>query len=401
MNRAFRMVTLAGLGLIGAGAASAQDALCAGQPTGRWAGGSAEGSDVATAAVPFDMSTFVPVDARAVTNFTLSAPASVRFEAKGTFAGDPIGWLYDEAGNEIANSDDGGADLAVRGEVDLVPGNYCFAVGNVDSGLLPVEIRVGRTDQEALTVAASEAPLASGETCAQISNQMEASLAPGWNSSIPVSSDVAVWFDLAEPQMLTIEAEGNNNDPLLNLQNEAGETLEQNDDHTGLNARIDRLSPLEPGRYCVVVSTYEEDGSSVDVSIRTLDRAEIERARIESGQISPMAGSDIPVAELGTLAGRIAYEMTIEEAYGWVAFEVDQSSLAMIDALALDGSDPQIALFDDAGREIARNDDRGDGDYSSRVVESLAPGRYLLGLSSVNAASEMTRIIIDQYVRVR
>lgn len=404
MSNALKGIAILSLGSLAPLAASAQDAaVCSGVPEGRWVGADAAQSDVATADAPFDVTTFVPVGGgAAVSQFTLSAPAQIRYEAKGSFGGDPIAWLYDAAGNEVSMNDDGAVDFAVRAETDLTPGDYCLKVADVNNGLLPVEIRIGRSDQEALTESVDQATYAGGSRCENAEESLEISLDAGsYAESFPVGRDVGLWFDLAEPRSLTIEAIGQGNDPLLYLEDADGNYISENDDSDGLDARIDLYAPLQPGRYCAVVSTYEEDGSIVDVSIQTLDEQEAMINQIRSGAMSPLAGSDYPMIDLGVLNGRIVRDINIQNDYGWFSLDVEIPSLVRIDALIVDGSDPTMVLFDDAGRELARNDDWDGGDFSSRVLEELMPGTYMVGVSSVNGASERSRLVVDQFVRVK
>lgn len=402
MRKEFIVMAAMAAGATLPAAAFAQDAICAGVPAGRWVADNPAASDLSAAQSAYDVTTFVPAGGgAAVSQFTLSSPATVRYEAKGSFGGDPIAWLYDTAGNEVSMNDDGAVDFGVRAEVDLAPGSYCLKVADVNNGLLPVEIRIGRADHEAMLESVDEMTYGGGGRCSNAGDTFEADLGGGeFRQTVSVGRDVAVWFTLSETTGVTIEGIGHDNDPLLYLEDAQGNHLAENDDYNGLDARIDMYAPMQPGRYCVAVATYSEDGSNVDVVIRTLDPEEAARAQIASGAVSPLPGSGYPVVPLGVLDGRIVQETVMSGDYMWLSLEVRQPSMVRIDALVVDGSDPQLALFDDAGREIMRNDDWSGVDYSARIIEELMPGTYMIGLNSVSGSSERTRLVIDQFVRV-
>lgn len=380
-------------------AAAAQDAVCQGVASGGWIGGSAGQSDISTASMALDTNSFVPVGGEVVSLFTLSTPASIRYEARASFSGDPIASLFDESGAEISFNDDGAMDYGVYAEVDLDAGFYCLSVADVRGGLLPVDIRIGRVDHEAMQTPVDDMIYGSG--CFEIAGgSPDIDLTGTFTRDIAVSQMEAVTFTLTEPRALTLTAIGHSNDPLLAIESETDGYVAENDDMMGLDSRIDLSNPLMPGRYCVSVDTYEQNGSMVTLEIKPLDLDELRLQQINAGQASPMIGGNHPITDLGTLTGRMLREIVIGNDMTWFSVAVDSDSVILVDALSVNGSDPIAVMFDDVGRELAWNDDYGT-DYSARVMAPVSAGTYLIGIANYNAVPEQSRLIFELYERRR
>lgn len=380
-------------------AAAAQDAVCQGVAAGAWIGGSAEQSDISTTGAALDTNSFVPVGGEVVSLFTLSSPATIRYEARGSFGGDPIAYLYNQAGAEVSFNDDGATDFGVYAMADLAAGSYCLSVGDVNGGLLPVDIRIGRAEHEALQTPVDD--MVQGGSCFEIAGGApDIDVSAPYTRDFSVSGMEAVTFTLTEPKTLTLMATGNMNDPLLAIESESQGYIAENDDMVGLDARIDLSSPLAPGRYCVSVDTYEQDGTTVELQIKPLDLNELRLQQINSGEASPLIGGDHPITDLGLLGGRVVRDAMIEGDMTWFSVSVATDSVILVDSLAVDGSDPTSVMFDDAGRELARNDDFG-ADYSSRLIAPVSAGSYLIGVANYNEVPAQTRMIIDVYIRQR
>lgn len=378
--------------------AAAQDVACQGLDDSSWIAGAQDASDVATAAEALEANSFVPLGGFSNTRFTLSQDAMVRYEVRGSFGGDPIAYLYNESGEQVDMNDDGAVDYGVLSEVSLPAGNYCLAVQNVENGLLPVDIRIGRTEHEPMQQ--SVADVAPGMGCFELDDLEEVDVSAPFTREFEIFGQAGVTFTLTEPMSLTLNAIGQGNDPLLSLESEDTGLVDENDDMVGLDARLDMADPLPAGRYCVGVDTYEQNGSGVTLEIKPLDLEELKVQRINAGEISPLPGSGHPITDLGTLNGRIIRDVEIGADFTWFSISVDSESMILVESMVVNDSDPTSVLFDEVGRELDRNDDFGT-DYGSRVLSPVSAGTYLLGIGSVNETTEQTRVIIDQYVRVR
>ena len=142
-------LTLATATLAMASPALAQD-IC-GFSDGQWIGGSEAGSDITTTGAYQEQMALVLGGNQYVSLFTLSATTDVRVEAEGRGAGDPLLELLDSTGSILMSDDDSGGNSAARAETQLDAGTYCVAVKSYDGAPLTAFVRVGRSEQEALT----------------------------------------------------------------------------------------------------------------------------------------------------------------------------------------------------------------------------------------------------------
>lgn len=216
---------------------------------------------------------------------------------------------------------------------------------------------------------------------------------------LDITEPRALWFDMPAGSGVLADLTGNGNDPLMALFDENGEPLAESDDADGLNAQFEVASPAGGGRVCLRVDTYENDGSSVSLRLESRDAAQIAMAGVLSGEISPLPGSDVPVEDLGTLPATVLRELDLTLDHQWLSFDLDQHGLTVIEVLQIGDADPKAVLFDEAGRELGRNDDKASGTLDARIIEKLPAGRYFLGIGSVEDNLGRVRLVIEQYDR--
>ena len=133
-----------------------------------WMAGDQVSSDVMAAAAPFDQSGLtVPPNGSVLSAFSVTSPGEVRVEALPQPGGDTVIELYAADGRLITTDDDGGGNLASRAETFLDPGTYCLLTRGFGGGAFVADVRVGRTEMEALTqgIAAGTGFFAGVETC--------------------------------------------------------------------------------------------------------------------------------------------------------------------------------------------------------------------------------------------
>lgn len=396
-----------------AGAASAQ-ALCAGAGEGgQWIGGSEGASDIATADVYREQMALVLAGNQYVSLFSLSDPASVRIEAAGRGAGDPLIDVIDASGNIIASDDDSGGEGASRAELDLDAGTYCVAVSSYDGAPMTAFVRVGTTDQEPLTAGTGQTSTTgvmttgddtdgdgtmtgggSCETAADLGSLGDISL------SASGSADETPYyrFTLDTTQAVTVRAENEVADPIITLLDEAEGFIAENDDFDGLNSQIDVADPLAPGTYCIQVGALSDTAAPIDVSVSIYDAEAALQDLYASGETPPPMDGSVPITDLGTLQNRLREDAMISGEASWFSIAIDSPGLVIMEAIDGSGSgDPFVRVFDDLGRLVTLNDDYGEG-YDSLVAIRASAGTYLISVVQVDdVSSALTRMVFEKF----
>lgn len=434
MQRAL-MAGTAGLALA-ASAAAAQDFCGGASANGQWIGGAEGASDVSTAAAPMEQMALVLMQNEYVALFSVSAPTAVRVEAQGRGSGDPVIDLRDEAGSIVVSDDDSGGNGASRAETQLQPGRYCLSVRSFDGSPLTGFVRVGRTEQEALTAglagpATPTEPAGPAEPpepaepatdptqpfdpnsngicdAATIDRYVGAGggaidgeLDAGASGTAP-ADEVDTWaFTLAAPAAVSIVAENPDADPLVTLYDEFGSYLAENDDYDGLNARIDMMSPLQPGTYCIATQALSNAGLPITVTVSRYDAQAAQAGLYERGEAAPPLDGSYPVTALGPLASRLRQDVTSSDVTTWYSFDVSEPGVVVIEAVTNGMGDPTLVLFDDFGRQVAYNDDNGET-LDSLLVARVQPGTYVAGVRQLGEGSQaLTRMLFERYVPAR
>lgn len=278
---------LAGL----AGPAAAQGISCGGVGDGApWLGQTRAGSDIAAARGPLALGAVdVPPGTRFAALFTLGAPMALRLEAAPVdAAGDTVLELFDATGRLVVVDDDSGGGLASRAEPDLPAGEYCLAVTGFGGAGVRADLQVSRLEMAALTpglaggFAGTEgsAPFVGVQPCLPSTpavtlgqGPVDAQLAQGLRAVETAAVAPYYRFTLGSAQSLTVRAENPAADPYIYVFDASGALLAENDDHDGLDSRIDFATPLPAGEYCIGVRALSDPDLPVTLTLGAPMRA--------------------------------------------------------------------------------------------------------------------------------
>lgn len=413
---------LAATALAGAAApAVAQSGLCGGVgENGQWIGGSEQASDISTASSYLEQMALVLLGNEYVALFNVTSPTSVRVEAAGRGGGDPVIDLRDAGGSIILSDDDSGGEGNSRGEMMLQPGTYCLSMTSYDGSPMTGFVRVGRAEQEALTVGTGQptppppppnndgnesmpAPVGGG-LCGPGSRDLAGGAidtmlgGDGVSGTASVDEVVSWGFTLAAPTAISITAENPSADPLITLYDSDGNYLAENDDFDGLNSRIDMTSPIAAGSYCIDTEALSDSSLPITVSVLGYDPNAALISQYELGEASPPLDGSYPITSLGPLGNRVRQDINITDVMTWISFDIDQSGLVVVEAVSNGIGDPVMVLYDDFGRLVAENDDYG-GDLDPLVAARVTNGTYLVGVRQFNdGETGPVRILFERYV---
>jgi len=375
----------------------AQDDFCAGVGAdGIWIGDSAENSNISMADTYREQMALLLGGNQYVSLFTVSDPTDVRIEAEGRGSGDPIIDVFDQNGSVVISDDDSGGNAASRAETTLGAGTYCVAMRSYDGGPMTAFVRVGRQDHEALTDGAdTEMPLAAG-SC------QEAPDLGGLGASATASvNETPFWrFTLDAPSAITLMAENEDADPVLMLYGENDELIAENDDFDGLNSRINVTTPLAAGTYCLEVAALDDNDAPIDVSISAYDAEAALQALYNSGEVAPPLDGSIEIIDLGVLESRLRQDLQVTTEVSWFSLNMSAPGLLLIEAIGGAETDPWLVVFDDLGREVAMNDDYGDG-FDSFVAARVQDGTYIIGVRQYDGGQGLVRLLAERYVRAQ
>lgn len=382
---------------------AAQDALCGGAGTGgQWIGGSEATSDIATADTFGEQMALVLDGNRFVGLFSLGTATDVRIEAAGRGNGDPTLTLLGPDGNEVATDDDSGGNGAARIDMPLDPGTYCAVVRSFDDAPMTAFVRVGRSEMEPLTpgMTESRADLPAADRVAACTAATDIGTLVTEPLSYQGSANDAGFtrFTLAAPTAISITADNVNADPSIVLLDAKGETLAENDDFDGLNARIDMNTPLDAGTYCIVLEAISDSTAPIDVGISTYDPASALASLYDQGEAAPPMDGSVAITDLGPLPSRTRHDLQVSGDTQWFSLTLDTPGLLLVEALSSGGDgDPWLVLYDDLGREVARDDDGGDS-TDARLTGRVMAGNYLVGVRQVGNRSGFVRLLMERYI---
>ena len=386
-----------------AGPLAAQGTLCGGDGDGgQWLAGSQAAGDIATAESFAEQMALVLNGNRFVGLFSLSAPADIRLEAAGRGNGDPTLTLLGPDGTEIATDDDSGGNGASRIEMPLDPGTYCAVVRSFDDSPMTAFVRVGQADMEALTPGMTEGP--SDMPAADMAEGCAAATVLGTLGTDPLTYQGSAQdagfarFTLDAATAISVTADNVDADPKIALLDAAGEQLAENDDFDGLNARIDMGTPLDAGTYCVVLEAISDRTAPIDVGISVFDPAAALATLYDQGEAAPPLDGSVATTDLGPLANRSRRDLQVDGKVKWFTVTLDSPGLLLVEALASGGDgDPWLVMYDDLGREIARDDDGGDN-TDARLTGRTMAGTYLIGVRQVGNRSGFVRLLMERFV---
>ncbi len=383
-----------------AGTAQAQD-YCGGAGTdGQWIGGSEAASDISTADAYREQMALVLSGNQHVSLFSLSAPTDVRVEAAGRGNGDPAFDLFDADGNIVVSDDDSGGNGAARAELSLQPGTYCLNMASYDGAPMTAFVRIGRSDQEALTTGAGTgstgSPPAVSGSCGDaaplgtldgpLTGTGSANATPFWG------------FSLAAPTPITVTAANEAADTVITLFDANNTVLGENDDFNGLDSQLDFTDGLPAGDYCLQVAALDDGDAPVDVAVSVYDPQAAIAALYASGEAAPPLDGTIAITDLGTLSNRLRRDEQVTDTATWFSFTVSDPGLVLIEAIgAGSGVDPWIALYDDLGRQIEINDDSAGG-LDSMIAARISNGGFLLAVKQLDSGRGTVRLLMERYV---
>ncbi|MDO5622581.1 MAG: hypothetical protein Q4G24_14060 [Paracoccus sp. (in: a-proteobacteria)] len=388
--------------------------LCGDYAARSWVNGTAEESDVSTAADPLRLSLSLGTGATTVTAFRVSAEAeeTLRIEAAPTGPrgdGDPKVRLLDSEGNIFGENDDAGeGTLNARVETPLEPGDYCVIVDAVgEYGMAMGELQIARASQPALfdlpdpaTLGAedgggnSNIPACTADTQAGllIEGDLNMALDNAGRAGTPVQQQVNLTgteaylrFTLDAPAALTLRAQNTALDPVMALFDAEGRQLGYNDDdRDSLNARLDMMEPLPAGEYCIGVRSIGHEPGAVTVSVDAFDEVAMLREAYDRAEMAPpMDGSvAIQAVEADT---RAETTILVGKSARWFSFDVERRAAYAINAIGGGVSDPRLRLFNAQGVAVGDVDDSNDS-LDAEMVVVLAPGKYRLAV--MNSSSD-------------
>ncbi|SHF51218.1 hypothetical protein SAMN05444339_10772 [Loktanella atrilutea] len=368
-----------------------------------WLGGSEESSDVATRDTFVEQMALVLNANTFVGRFTLSAPHDIRVEAAGRANGDPTLTLFAEDGSQVATDDDSGGNGAARIETALETGSYCAVVRSFDDSPMTAFVRVGRQDMEPLTPgmdtpAAATEPADVTNSCVEAPDLGTMTDAPLQNSG-SAQEVPFIRFTLDAPAQITVTAENAEADPKLILTGPDGGTIGENDDYEGLNARLDVSTDLPPGTYCIALQAIGDSSLPIDVAVSVFDPIAALADLYARGEAAPPLDGSVAVTDLGTLPSQLIKDLRVGSDAEWFSLTLDASGLLLVEAIAAgSGGDPWLVLFDSLGRQIAQNDDEGQG-TDARVTARVQAGTYVIGVKQVGDQTGFVRLLAERYVK--
>lgn len=381
-------LSLLPLGLLGglAAPAAAQDGpiLCSGQPA-RWLGDTAGASDISIAAAPLRQDLTAQNGSGAHVAFRVGADRQLlRIEAEARSSGDPSLRLETPEGDLLAENDDAAGTLSSRIEESVGPGDYCLRLVPVGTPPLTATVQVATLDMPALLTLPEEVAL---EDCTSDTPSQPLAQGP-LEAALPLSVRLDgarhyLRFTLSERQALTLRAVGDGVDPTMTLYDGNGARLAQNDDADGLNARLDFVTGLAPGAYCLGVAPVSPGSGTITLSAEAVNRDAFLRGAWRRGEVAPALGGDHPMQEIDL--ARDAQTVVLQDGSAqWLSFAVARPTMLIVSAYgALVGVDSRLALFGPDGAVVAQNDDI-EGGLDARVGPVLLePGRYRLAVTDV------------------
>lgn len=379
-----------------------------------WIAGTAEGSDLALAEGPLVIDTQTGGDGQSLFAFRVGGDEalSLRIEAIAPNGGDPVIELQQADGYSLETNDDAGGSLNSRIARALLPGDYCVSLNTMSGEGFAARLQVATADQAPLFQDVGPSAIANCTADTPkidlVEGDLNTALAQG-----SVGIDVAgnqpsfVRFSLTQPQSLTLRASSDGLDPYIVLFDGTGERLAENDDADGLNARLDLMSVLGAGDYCLGVTSYRWGDGTIQVSAEALDESTFLANAYRQGGLVPPLGGDYPVIPVD-LATQRQMPVLLGGSAKWFSFEVKETSVLIVGAYgSLAGADPVLSLFGPQGEVIANNDDYGDTRDARIGPMLLEPGRYSLALTQAGASgsgeggARPVSLAFDHFVRAQ
>lgn len=378
--------------------------LCSGEPA-EWL---AE-ADLSAAEAPLQAEGRTDASTRPWFAFrTTDEMTSLRLEAEAVGSGDPSLVLATPDGEILAENDDAAGTLNSRIETSVGPGTYCLRLVPVGEPLMTARVQAGRANQPALlaepvdmTIAACTAET---EATALAEGPLDAALASGKVEHQAGAGVEYLRFALGAPTSVTLRAVSEGLDPHVKLYDAAGALVAENDDADGLNSRLDFLTPLAAGDYCLGVAALSPGEGTITVSAEALDREGFLRTAWRKGEMPPPEGAwPVQAVDLTKVRDTVVLH---DGAAQWLGFSLEGPSVLVVDAYGQAvGVDSKLALFGAAGQLVAENDD-ANGGTDAQLLVRLEPGQYRLAVMDVNrldqpgAPIRPIGLVFERYERV-
>lgn len=401
MIRSISTALVTGAFALAAAPAMAQDAnLCGGVgANGQWLGGDEASSDISSSPSYVEQMALVLLQNEYVGLFSVSQPGDYRIEAQGRGGGDTVIDVRDASGTIVTSDDDGGGGAASRAETFLDVGNYCVSMRSFDGTPLTGFVRAARIDQEALTPGTNAGGNQGSTGECDLNTAVPITLGTPISNSWNAQSTYSLTLDA--PTSVSFTAENENADPILTLFDSSGNWLAENDDFDGLNSRIDMTTPLPAGTYCVGLDLYGDEDAPITVTATEYDAAAALQTLYARGEASPPLDGSYPVQALGELTTRLREDANVSGDAKWYSFDVYDSGLILVEAIAQGQGDPVLTMYDDLGRQVGYNDD-ADGSVNALLTVRVQPGTYLVAVKQLNdTTSGFIRMVFERYVPAR
>lgn len=312
-------------------------------------------------------------DPRQDWRFTVDTQMPLQIDASsGEF--DTVLTLVDANGNYIDENDDGPVNTDSELVVNLPAGEYCLSLSAYEGSARGQAILKISDDVENPPAG----PVTTACTDPEITQDFGMSIAPGIGSqSRPL--DVArrsrndFQIEVTEAVELQIDSKSGNFDTVLHIVDQNGNILDENDDGPlNTDSRITRT--LSPGRYCLAVSGYSNEGGTGELIVSD----DPEPDPVDPSTIAACSDPAM-TADLGTAINEsmsplsVPMDLAPNTRMDW-RMEVSEQVDLRIDASS-QNFDTVLRLFDGNGGYVDENDDGPIG-TDSRINRSLAPGSY-------------------------
>jgi len=197
-------------------------------------------------------------------------------------------------------------------------------------------------------------------------------------------------FQVVEPSLvfITTACVPSSGDTVVLLEDAEGRVLAEDDD-AGADYGSSICEFLHSGWYFIVVRRYG-DGDPFEYVLRL--------ASSGHSRESEYNGEMWVADPIGTTTGVLAVSGSIESNdVDWYQFDVSVEKEYFIYTYTVPDHDLVIALHDDRGAELARNDGQRDGWSVTTLNERMARGTYYVEVKSRREAGSYTLVVSDQH----
>lgn len=332
---------------------------------------------------------------------------------------DPVMYLLNAAGTQIAFDDDAGGNQESRIQTRLGAGTYYIVIGSYNSGGVGrVNVKVSGDILSLESASNSSSILSPISTTVAVSNQSPQALEVSgrWDNSptrtSTIRADQQIYtFTMTQAGPVTINLIAGSTadtDPYLYLLNASdGSLVEENDDIPGsYNSQIIRI--LQPGNYYLIAATYRAGSSGAfrlnisglvaNLQIPTLLLPAISSTTGNSTSVVPIPSTTPPIVRSayassinGNWTGNSSRSALIS---GNPNFDVFVSVASRVQIDVVSSTDPVAYLFSgDLRQQLAYNDDASPTTTNSQISVFLQPGLYQIFIGTYRESQVGTFIV--------